>query len=163
MSRAPTTAEVLGQMSTDLPEAVCALRLAGDESLEVFVQWMHDLAAERDSLSERLRSACEERASLEVTSEENAKIARLARVFASAKYEWHQLHSLPEPPTREQRLDVHNRHSDGEFALFDAVIPGWRETYHFAWGSEQSARRDAWEAAAKKATKKATKKGQVSP
>ena len=155
MSRAPTTAEVLEQMSTDLPEAARALRAAGDETLEVFVEWMHALAAERDSLSERLRSACEERASLEVAREENAEIARLARAFAAAKNEWHQLHALPEPPTREQRLDVHNRHTDAEFALFDAVIPGWRETYHFAWGSEQSARRDAWEAAAKKATKKA--------
>lgn len=69
----------------------------------------------------------------------------LARAFAAAKFEWHKLYAQPEPPTREQRQAAHHKHRDAEFALLDAIIPEWRETYDFAWGEEQTMRRAAAE------------------
>ena len=151
MTRAPTTAEVLGQMSTDLPEAVSAAVESvevGVECPETTVEWdgtptkcslLAGHAGQHDdgclTWSTGLSEDSDE-------TEELAKIADLARAHTASIMEWNRAHATTEP-SHEDAMAIFERRDRTLFALLDVLHPGWRDVYDAAWGEEGRARRAA--------------------
>jgi len=84
----------------------------------------------------------------ECVNERDVTALALARAYAEAEVGWYAAAATGDLAANQAAFRLIDQ---TKFALFDALIPGWRETYEAAWGPEGCARRAAAIEAAKAA------------